>query len=134
VISTKIELLRDAKDATYDVVITELDADAALLAHYNRLLKEDGLLVSIIPSLDKTQENKQIMEVLGKYTKVIMPFDIGGGERALLASKAYHPTADVILQRVDMLDNLEHYNCDVHIAAFATGNSIRKAYLGIIKN
>ena len=135
VISAKIEALRDVGDASCDVVISVLNADAAVLAHYNRVLKEDGLLVTTIPSLDDNiDENKQAMSILGKYTKIIMPFDIGNGEKALLASKEYHPTADIILHRTDMLDGLEYYNCDVHPAAFATGNYIRKEYLGIIKN
>ncbi len=134
VISENIDLLRDVKDASYDVVITEMDADAAVLAHYNRVLKADGLLVTTIPPLSETQANKQIMEVLGKYTKIIMPFHVGNNNLSLLASKEYHPTADLILHRVDMLDGLQYYNCDVHIGAFAMGNHIRKEYLGIIKN
>ena len=134
VISANINLLRDSEDAAYDVVISELDSDAAVLAHYNRVLKEDGLLVTSHPSLDNVEENKQIMQVLGKYTKIIMPFNIGNGVTALLASKEYHPTADIILHRADMLDGLEYYNCDVHPAAFAMGNNVRKEYLGVIKN
>jgi len=134
VISADMGLLRDTKDATYDVVISEMDSDAAVLAHYNRILKEDGVLVSKHASLDDVATNKSMMQVLGKYTKIIMPFNLGNGETALLASKEYHPTADIILHRADMLDNLEYYNCDVHPAAFAMGNNIRKAYLGIIKN
>ena len=133
-VSANIDTLRDAKDAEYDVVISEMDSDAAILAHYNRVLKEDGLLVTTHPSLNNVDDNKVIMGVLGKYTKVLMPFNLGNGETALLASKEYHPTADVILHRADMLDGLEYYNCDVHPAAFAMGNNVRKAYLGIIKN
>ncbi len=134
VISADMNALRDAKDAAYDVVISEMDSDAAVLAHYNRVLKEDGLLVSTHSSLDDVESNKSMMQVLGKYTKIIMPFNLGNGETALLASKEYHPTADIILHRADMLDGLEYYNCDVHPAAFAMGNNVRKAYLGVIKN
>jgi len=134
VIPATLDALREVSDASVDVIITELNPDAAVLAHYNRVLKEDGLLVSTISSLDNVDENKQIMSILGKYTKVIMPFHVGGGAMSLLASKEYHPTADIILQRTDMLDGLEYYNCDVHPAAFAMGNNIRKEYLGIIKN
>jgi spermidine synthase len=134
VIAAKIDALRDVADASCDVIISELNADAAVLAHYNRVLKEDGLLVTTIPSLDDNiAENKQTMSILGKYTKVIMPFAVGE-KTALLASKEYHPTADIILHRTDMLDGLEYYNCDVHPAVFAMGNYIRKEYLGIIKN
>ncbi|MDQ7042323.1 MAG: spermidine synthase [Sulfurimonas sp.] len=134
VIAANANALRDAADAKYDVVISELDSDAAVLAHFNRVLKEDGLLVTKHPSLDNVDDNKVMMQILGKYTKIIMPFNLGNGETALLASKEYHPTADIILHRTDMLDGLEYYNCDVHPAAFAMGNNIRKAYLGVIKN
>ncbi|MFT7860596.1 MAG: spermidine synthase [Sulfurimonas sp.] len=134
VISANVNLLRDAADNTYDVVISELESDAAVLAHYNRVLNEEGLLVTKHPSLDDVDANKQMMEILGKYAKIIMPYNLGNGETALLASKEYHPTADIILHRTDMLDNLNYYNSDVHPAAFAMGNYIRKAYLGIIKN
>ena len=134
VISANINSLRDANDGEYDVIISELDSDAAVLAHYNRLLKEDGLLVTTHASLDDIDTNKSMMQILGKYTKIIMPFNIGNGKTALLASKEYHPTADIILHRADMLDGLEYYNCDVHPASFAMGNNIRKAYSGIIKN
>jgi spermidine synthase len=134
VLGANLDALRKAEDKGYDVVISEIDADAAVLAHLNRVLKEDGLLVTTHPSLDDVDANTTMMQILGKYTKVIMPYNLGDGETALLASKEYHPTADIILQRSDMLDGLEFYNCDVHPAAFAMGNNIRKAYLGVIKN
>lgn len=134
VIAANIDELRRVADTSYDVIISEIESDAAVLAHINRTLKDDGLLVTTHPSLDNVAENKQLISILGKYAKVVMPFHIGNGESALLASKEYHPTADIILQRADMIDGLEYYNCDVHPAAFAMGNYIRKEYLGIIKN
>jgi spermidine synthase len=134
VISADITSLRGVEDGKYDVVISEMDSDAAGYAHINRVLKDDGLIVTTHPSLDNVEENKQIISILGKYAKVVMPFNIGNGATALLASKEYHPTADIILHRSDMLDGLEYYNCDVHPAAFAMGNNVRKTYLGIIKN
>ena len=134
VISASLDALRDAPEKTFDVVISELDADAAGLAHLNRVLVDDGLLVTTHAPLDDTTANKAMMEILAKYAKIIMPYNLGNGQTALLASKEYHPTADIILQRADMLDGLEYYNCDVHPAAFAMGNNVRKAYLGVIKN
>lgn len=133
-ISTDMNSLRDIEDGAYDVVVSEMASDAAVFAHISRVLKEDGLVVTTHPSLNEVEENKQMISILGKYAKVVMPFNLGNGETALLASKEYHPTADIILHRADMLDNLEYYNCDVHPAAFAMGNNVRKAYLGIIKN
>ena len=134
VIKADKDALRAVDDSKYNVIISELQNDAAVIAHYNRVLKDDGLLVINIPSLDEVQDTKNIMEIVGKYTKIVMPFDIGEAKHALLASKEYHPTADIILHRADMLDNLDYYNCDVHPSAFAMGNYIRKEYLGIIKN
>jgi len=134
VISTDLNALRDVEDGKYDVVVSEMDSDAAGYAHINRVLKEDGLIVTKHESLDNIEENKQVMSILGKYAKIVMPFNLGNGETALLASKEYHPTADIILHRSDMLDGVEYYNCDIHPAAFAMGNYVRKNYLGIIKN
>ena len=134
VISADMNLLREVKDDAYDVIISELSSDAAVLAHVNRALNENGLFVTTHPSLDKLDENKNIMQVLGKYAKIVMPYNLGNCETALLASKEFHPTADIILNRSDLLDGLEYYNCDVHPAAFAMGNNVRKEYLGIIKN
>ncbi|WP_457746046.1 spermine/spermidine synthase domain-containing protein [Sulfurimonas sp.] len=134
VISTSLDLLREAKDNAYDVVISEMESDAATIAHINRVLKDDGLLVMKHPPLKDVEANKNLMEILGKYAKVVMPYKLGNCSTAILASKEYHPTADIILQRADLLDGLEYYNSDIHPAAFAMGNNIRKAYLGVIKN
>ena len=134
VISADVNALRETKDGAYDVVICELGSDAAVLAHINRVLNETGLVVMPISSLENEDENKTVMSILGKYAKIVMPYHLGNCEMALLASKEYHPTADIILQRADMLDNLEYYNSDVHPAAFAMGNDVRRAYKGIIKN
>jgi len=134
VIGANLDALRDAGENSADVVICELDADAAVVAHISRVLKEDGQLCIAHPHLDETDKNKTLMQALGRYFKIIMPFNLGNGSTALLASKEYHPTADIILQRADMIDGLNCYNCDVHVAAFAMPNYIRKEYLGIIRN
>ena len=133
-VKSALESIRDEEDAAYDVVICESGEDAAVMAHISRVLKEDGVLSMLHPSLDETEKNKSMMQILGKYFKVIMPYNLGNGSTALLSSKEYHPTADINLHRVDMLDGLEYYNCDIHPAAFAMGNNVRKEYLGIIKN
>ena len=134
VVSASLDALSGLADNAYDVVINELKIDGAVASQISRVLKDDGQLVTNHPSLDKVEENTLMMKILGQYFKVIMPYNMGNGETALLASKEYHPTADVILQRSDMLDDLSYYNCDVHVGAFAMGNYIRKEYLGIIKN
>jgi spermidine synthase len=132
--SNALESLRDIADASTDIVLLEASADAAVIAHCNRVLNAEGLMVLKHPSLDEEAANKALMEVLGNYFKIIMPYNVGNGETLLLASKAYHPTADVILQRSDLIEGQQYYNSDIHEAAFAMPNYIRKAYLGIIRN
>ncbi len=134
VITCSLDSLRGLDDASFDVVICEMNGDAAVVAHISRVLKEDGQLTIKHDPLEETQSNKVLMQVLGNYFKVIMPYNLGTGSTALLASKEYHPTADVILQRSDMLDDLNYYNCDMHVSSFAMPNYIRKEYLGIIRN
>lgn len=134
VVGCSLNEISSLGDAAYDVVISEMGDDAALFSQINRILKKDGQFVTTHPSLDNAEANKSIMKTLGKYFKIIMPYNIGNGATALLASKEYHPTADINLQRADMIDGLSYYNCDIHPAAFAMGNYIRKEYLGIIKN
>jgi len=133
-IECELDTIRDEKDKSYDVVICRQRGDEVVLAHINRVLKDDGLMVLSHPPLDEVKINKALMQILGNYFKIIMPYNLGNCKTALLVSKEYHPTADIILQRADMLDNLEYYNCDVHVGSFAMGNNIRKEYLGIIKN
>jgi len=133
-IGCSLDAIRNEADNSADVVICEMSADAAVVAHINRILQDDGQLCITHDPLDEVESNKTLMTTLGRYFKVIMPYNLGNGTTALLASKEYHPTADLILQRSDMIDGLEFYNCDIHIAAFAMPNYIRKEYLGIIRN
>ena len=134
VISCTLDNIREEADDSADVVICEMSADPAIIAHISRILKEDGQLSITHDSLDEIESNKVLMQTLGRYFKVIMPYNLGNGSTALLASKEYHPTADIILQRSDMIDDLNYYNCDMHVSSFAMPNYIRKEYLGIIRN
>lgn len=134
IITCNLKEISALGDNAYDVVISEMDSDAAFISHVNRVLRDDGQFATTHKSLDDVESNKSLMKTLGQYFKIIMPYNIGNGETALLSSKEYHPTADINLQRADMIDGLSYYNCDIHPAAFAMGNNIRKTYLGIIKN
>lgn len=134
VVGCSLEALSTLEGDAFDVVISEMPLDALVIAQHNRLLRKDGQLATLHPLLDEVAVNKNLMAQLGRYFKIIMPYNIGDGTTALLASKEYHPTADINLQRADMLDELSYYNSDIHPAAFAMGNYIRKEYLGSIKN
>lgn len=133
--SSLLDDLRGQADNSMDVVILDAQSsDAAVAAHLNRIIKEDGLAVMRHPSLDDTDANKQLLQILGNYFKIIMPYRLEDGTTLLLCSKGYHPTADLILQRSDLLEGHQYYNCDVHIAAFAMPQYVRKNYLGLLRN
>lgn len=133
--SSLLNDLRDRADKSMDVMVLDtVCADAAVMAHVNRILKEDGLFVTAHPNLDEQAANVQLLQILGNYFKIMMPYHVGNGTTLLLCSKEYHPTADLILQRSDLLEGQQYYNCDIHVAAFAMPQYIRKNYLGIIRN
>ncbi|MHC3993474.1 spermine/spermidine synthase domain-containing protein [Thiomicrolovo sp. ZZH C-3] len=129
-----LDALREVADGSVDVVICEADVDAAVAGHINRVLSEEGVVSMRHASLEEVQANTVLLGVLSNYFKVIMPYRLANEETLLLASKGNHPTADINLHRADMLDGLEYYNTDIHPAAFAMPNYIRKTYLGIIRN
>lgn len=127
--------LRNVADNSVDVLLLDTACDdAAVFAHVNRVLKDDALTVVKHPNLDDIAANTKLMQILGNYFKIIMPYHLEDGTTLLLCSKEYHPTADLILQRSDLLEGHQYYNCDVHIAAFAMPQYVRKNYLGIIRN
>ncbi|MDD5386924.1 MAG: spermidine synthase [Sulfuricurvum sp.] len=130
-----LESFRNVEDKSADVILLDSTTDdGAVIAHINRVLKEDGLVVLKHPSLDDVGANTGLMQILGNYFKIIMPYHLENGTTLLLCSKEYHPTADIILQRSDLIEGHSYYNCDVHVASFAMPQYIRKNYLGIIRN
>jgi len=130
-----LDSIANGADASYDIVIIDSAAkiSGATYAHLNRIVKEDGLISSLNVSLDDEEASKAQLTAIGHYFKVVMPYK-AEDKTMILASKSYHPTADVILHRTDLIDGLSYYNCDIHISAFAMPNYIRKNYRGIIKN
>ena len=130
-----LDTFRNGADKSVDVLLLDtLTDDSAVFAHVNRLLKDDALMVCKHPDLDDVAGNTKLMQILGNYFKIIMPYYDGNGATLLLCSKEYHPTADLILQRSDLLEGQQFYNCDVHIGVFAMPQYIRKNYLGVIRN
>lgn len=134
VVPGTLEALRGVADGSMDVVLCEAAVDAAIAGHMSRILNGEGVAAMRHPSLEEIQANAVLLGVLANYFIVIMPYHLQDGSTLLLASKLYHPTADVILQRADLLDGVSYYNCDVHPAAFAMPNYIRKQYLGTFRN
>lgn len=130
-----LEAVREGESGSVDVMLIDMhSSDELLWAHVQRLLGTEGLAVVHHPSLEEYAPNEVLLRRLGEYFKIIMPYHVGDGSTLLLASKEYHPTADVILQRSDLLEGQSYYNCDIHVAAFAMPNYIRRRYMGLVRN
>ena len=142
VIGDGIEFVRDAKDKSYDIVLvdsTDPEGPAEGLfnktfyAHVNRILKDDGLVVAQGESwwIDMPL-HKEIMKVIGEFFKIVMPYRFemyvypGNNWNFIMGSKFYHPTADLILQRADLIDGIKYYNSDIHKASFVLPTYVKK--------
>ncbi|MDQ1326150.1 MAG: hypothetical protein QG564_1275 [Campylobacterota bacterium] len=100
-------------------------------------------VVSTVASTMLVQEEafEEELKTVGELFKIVMPYcyeEMGENgyllcKNLLLASKAYHPTADINLQRADLTDELNYYNSDIAIGAFQVPTISKKRFAGLIK-
>lgn len=130
------QTLHELEAKSIDVLILDdaLVLDKALIAHINAALADDALMVCKVADMEDAAKTSPMLTELGSYFKILMPFFKAHGSALLLASKGYHPTADIILQRSDLLEENSYYNADLHVASFAMPNYIKRDYLGAIRN
>ena len=125
-----VSCIESAKDNSFDVIIVNSDRyyEPTFAAQINRVLRNDGLVV--LKTNEKLEEN---IGVFGNLFGIVMTYKVED-RRAIIATKKYHPTADIILQRSDLLEDLSYYNAEMHLASFALPTYLRKKLLGIQKN
>ncbi len=145
-----VEFIANAKDKSYDIILVDSTDDKnhssglfdlTFYAQANRVLKDDGLISvqgsSWFVAMD---EHKKILKKMGSLFGIVMPYRYemitypGVNWNFILASKKYHPTADIILQRADLIEGLKYYNSDIQRASFALPTFVKKELLGIAKN
>ena len=118
---------------SFDVIISEKFFD-----EFAQIVKDDGLVTVDGGSyIDDLKAHKELLKSVGEEFYIAMPFRVdtsSGVKTPILASKKYHPTADINLQRADLMDGLEYYNSDIHVASFTKPTYIYKELLGISKN
>eukprot|EP01029_Cantina_marsupialis_P014270 TRINITY_DN31569_c0_g1_i1.p1 TRINITY_DN31569_c0_g1~~TRINITY_DN31569_c0_g1_i1.p1 ORF type:complete len:191 (-),score=46.64 TRINITY_DN31569_c0_g1_i1:475-990(-) len=115
------------------IILTDVNVDELVLANIKRVLNDDGLITFSSGSFSKDEEKlKKDLALVGESFWIAMPFKFGH-ETAILASKKYHPTADIILQRSDLLTDLEYYSTEIHAASFVFPAAQHKALTGIAK-
>ncbi|BCZ17553.1 Spermidine synthase SpeE [Helicobacter sp. NHP19-003] len=128
----------DLEVKKYDLIFALNTPTAHQIDGLQRMLGVEGILIVSAPSpLLEPQAFKQSVQELAPHFSVLMPFSSPYAPLSthyLFASKAAHPLADLILQRVDMLEGLSHYNEDIHTAAFAQPQRLHQDHLGLFKN
>ncbi|MDH5465452.1 MAG: spermidine synthase [Thiovulaceae bacterium] len=138
-----VDTVSNTADDAFDIIIfdTIIEGDTAFFAHLNRATTSEALVVFKSNAvLSDTQNVRQLFDNLGTYFKIVMPYTFDADEKGttkatlIFASKFYHPTADFILHRTDLIDGLSYYNCDVHPAVFAQPNDVRVALKGVARN
>lgn len=129
-----IKLLNTYNEKEVDVIIlTDISPDELLLANIERILKDDGLIAFSTKSFHKNKEALiGDLTLVGNKYWIAMPFSFGHNT-AILASKKYHPTADIILQRSDLLNDLNYYSTEIQHASFVFPKHITKTLTGIAK-
>ncbi len=134
-------------DKSFDVVLLgsgfDKNADEFSMPFYaqtNRCLKDNGIFIteSVNPYSDIELKKEAIKKISGFFA-VVMPFrcDMPDSKECvryfIYASKKYHPTADIILQKADLIDKLTYYSADLHIASFALPKMVERELIGVMK-
>lgn len=123
----------------YDLVICLHQPDKHEIDGIQRILSKEGILIFFTkhPLLEFDGFKESILEA-GQFFDIVMPFfaplSVLTDRGFVFASKKYHPLADMLLQKVDMLENLKYYNADIHQSAFALSNTLMHKLKGILKN
>ena len=103
-------IITSKNEKNIDVIIMAKNSiDAELLANIDRILKDDGILSFKSKSYSKDCDTlTNDLTLVGSKFWIAMPFKFGH-TTSILASKKYHPTADIILQVSDLLDDLNYH-------------------------
>ena len=115
------------------IILTDVKIYELLLANISLILKEDGLIA--FPSKAFSRDEDQLfadLKLVGSKFWIAMPFKFGHNT-SILASRRYHPTADLNLQRADLLDGLNYYSAEIHNASFVFPAAEHRALTGIAK-
>ncbi len=140
-----ISKLKELGAKKYDLAIVstpEYTNNREFWIELTKLLDQKGVVsIEMSNIITKKDAAKDELKLAGAIYPIVMPYrydkaidgDIVTSEYLMLASRFYHPTADINLQRADLTDGFAYYNSDIAIASFSVPAFIYNEYLGIIK-
>ena len=139
---TKLKALGAKKFDIAIVSTPKYTNDRGFWIELTKLLDAKGVVsIEMSNIITKIEDAKKEFKIAGAIYPIVMPYrferaitdDGVTSEYLMLASRFYHPTADINLQRADLTDGFSYYNSDIAIASFVTPTFINKEYLGLIK-
>ncbi len=129
-----LSTLTSKNEKNIDVIIlTDVKVDELLLANIERILNNDGLIAFASKAFSTGKEQLFAdLNLVGAKFWIAMPIKFGHNT-SILASKKYHPTADLNLQRADLLDGLNYYSSEIQLASFVFPAAEHRELTGIAK-
>ena len=132
-----ITINRDLDKSEQDIILVNGKITSSeKLSELNSKLHENGILVAKVDDfVDSLDELSKTLQMSGTFFWINMIYkaQFKESQTFLFASKKYHPTADINLQRSDLLDDLVYYSSDMHRASFILPNAIDISLRGILK-
>ena len=121
-ISTEI-----SESSLFDIIIIDEFINSELLKKATVALSDKGIIV--IRTTDNRVKDDLIS--LGESFRIVMPYH---NLNLIFASNFFHPTADIVLQKSDLLDDMYYYNTEMHLAEFALPAKVRTYLKNGLKN
>ena len=139
-----IAKLSDIGSRKFDIAIvatSKFTSNREFWIELTKMLDEKGVVaIKMSNIISNKEEATKELKLAGSVYQIAMPYryeSFKDGEVVenylMLASRFYHPTADINLQRADLTDGHRYYNSDIAIACFAVPTFVYKDYLGVIK-
>lgn len=122
-------------DTNFDVIICfEPFSDTKMDQFLSQMLTPKGIAVVRARSINLDFVGlKEDLVNAAKDFIIAMPFNFANNQSAIFLSKKYHPTADLILDKSDFLEDLTYYTSEIHNASFVLNATQNKELLGIAK-
>lgn len=123
----------------YDVILYTDTPSFSAVEPYIPLLSDTGILITRLENLLLyPTPMRDHIAALARFFPIAMPFaspfSLLANSHFLFASRRYHPTADLLLQKADMLEGLQAYHARVQESAFVLPRFLEEGLAGVIKN
>ncbi len=127
---TNFDIHTNDDSENYDLIIEEAPSD--IIKIYEKL-NDKGIYITTPKSLT----DRDLFANLSKLFWIVVPFyyldENLNAKPLVVASKKFHPQADIIRHRSDFVENTKYYSTDVHYASFILPKYIFEEIKDVIK-